>query len=164
MSQRKKSAPSTRQGQVERISEASTIRQQIISQTIEGPLPPPQMLAEYERVHPGLSQVIVESFQNETAHRHALEKQAMDVEEYMARSFVTERRRGQHYGLFIAILIVGGAITLGLNGQGWAATVMGGVGFASIVGAFVVGRRPADPVQAKDQSKQDKPAKKKPES
>lgn len=157
MSHRKRTAPSQPQGQVERIPEQKTVRQQIISQTIEGPLPPPHMLAEYERVHPGLSGVIVDSFKNETTHRHAMEVQAMSIEDRVATAFINERRRGQHYGLFIAMLIVGGSIVLGLNGQGWAATVMGGVGFASIVGAFVVGRRPPEADQSKDQ----KPSKKK---
>jgi len=73
-----------------------------------------------------------------------MEQKAMSIEASVAGAFVEERKRGQHYGLFIAMMLVAGVITLGVIGQGWAATVLGGVGFASIVGAFVVGRRPPE--------------------
>ena len=136
------------------------MRQQIIAQSIEGPLPPPQMLAEYDRVHPGLAQIIVESFQKETEHRHGLEKQAMAIEQHVAENFVKERRRGQHYGLIIALLLVVGSVTLGWHGQGWAAAVMGGVGFASIVGAFVVGRRPPEEPNQQQKQADQKPSSK----
>ncbi|MDT4847255.1 hypothetical protein FQZ97_813050 [compost metagenome] len=143
MSQKKKTAPSHRQGHVERIQENGTVRQQIIAQSIEGPLPAPSVLADYDRVYPGLAKVIVESFQNETAHRHGMERQAMAIEEKVSTAYVQERKRGQTFGLVIAVMLVGGSIALGALGQGWAAAALGGVGFASIVGAFVAGRSPA---------------------
>src|SRR5437868_4554614 len=41
-----------------------------------GPLPPPEMLAEYDRHIPGLAERIVRSWEQQSGHRQTLERQA----------------------------------------------------------------------------------------
>ena len=47
--------------------------EQLVAQVrheFSGPLPPPDLLAQYDQVMPGLAQKIVSQFESETNHRH----------------------------------------------------------------------------------------------
>ena len=55
----------------ERVTSSTTI---IRRESFAGPLPPPQILAEYEKVSPGLAKAIAESARDEQKHRHYCEK------------------------------------------------------------------------------------------
>lgn len=141
MSKRRKQPAKIQQPKVER--ELPQTRTQIISQEMSGPLPSPGILAEYDRVHPGLAEIIIQSFQKETEHRHQIERIAMETDAQLALNHSSERKRGQYFGLLISLGLIAGCITLGYQDKQWAAAALGSAGFASIVGAFVVGRRPA---------------------
>ena len=52
----------------------TTNRTIIRRESFVGPLPPPQILAEYEKVSPGLAKSIAESARDEQQHRHYCEK------------------------------------------------------------------------------------------
>ena len=48
------------------------------SLTYEGPLPPPMILAEYERLYPGATQKIFDDFTKNTAHIRDVEAMRVD--------------------------------------------------------------------------------------
>lgn len=48
-----------------------------ISQTYSGPIPPPEHLARYEQIKPGLADEIMALAKNEQAHRHKIERMAI---------------------------------------------------------------------------------------
>jgi uncharacterized membrane protein len=76
------------------------------------PLPPPPILAEFEKVHPGLTAKMVEWTDEQRAHRKALENKRTDGEE-------GRKNLAQHYGFVIAIVgVIAGAV-VGIWGNAW---------------------------------------------
>ncbi len=99
-----------------------------------GPLPPPETLAGYDRIMPGLANRIVEMAEAYQRHQIGLERDQFKV--------ATESgRRGQWLGFGVAF--VGFAVTayLGSLGQPVAAGVVAALDLGSIVTVFVVGDR-----------------------
>lgn len=105
---------------------------------ISGPVPPPQVLAEYAKIDPSFPEGIFKMAEENNAARIALHTQGQAAE-------IAERRRGQSIGGGIA---VGGFMTTCVLGY-WdleaAAAIVGGSTLVSLVSAFVLGRtaRPA---------------------
>lgn len=60
----------------------------------QGPIPHPQILKEYDNVHPGLARQIVESWKNQGEHRLKLEEH-----------FFTNRERRSNRSQFFALLL-----------------------------------------------------------
>src|SRR6266508_605347 len=84
--------------------------------THEGPLPPPQQLQAYDRVLPGLAERIVSMAEREQNNRHAMQR--VEVEGGLELA-----RRGQRYGLAVAVLVLVVSLILVLTGH----EVVGGV-------------------------------------
>jgi len=84
-----------------------------------GPLPPPEMLAEYKKIYEDAPHIIFISFQKEQEHR------------------IKTIRFGQISALIIG---VGGLISttlLGIYGNPWVAGSIGFLSLGSLVGAFL---------------------------
>lgn len=127
---------------------------QIIASSFQGPLPPPAILEDYDRIHPGLASEIVAWARDETKHRHAMEQKAISIDEKLAKSHVREILLGQIFGFIIAMAFLGGAIFLALRGYEIAAAALGSLGIGSIVVAFIAGRKaPAASVEPKENAK-----------
>lgn len=112
-----------------------------VSQYFHGPLPPPDMLALYEEVHPGAAAVILRMAESrdralatQQAHRHQLENKALDGGQ---RSTF----RGQWMALFLSVLgmvLIAYAATIG---QSWVgATAAAGL-FGGLAWVFVTGHK-----------------------
>ena len=69
------------------------------SLTYEGPLPPPMILAEYERLYPGATQKIFDGFTKNTAH-------IRDVEAMRVASEIKERKRGQWMAFVLSFSLI----------------------------------------------------------
>lgn len=100
-----------------------------------GPLPPPEMLAKYEEVQPGLVDRIVSMAEREQAHRHVQEASLVAGE-------LRKQTLGQALGF--GVTIAGLATTFGcaVYGHGTTAAIIGTVNLVSVVSVFVLGRRP----------------------
>ncbi len=105
-----------------------------------GPLPPAKELARYAEIQPDLPERIISMAEGEAAHRRAIELALAETDIHNAKAVMDERRRGQHYGLAIAISGLLTAIALAYLGAEKAAMVVGGATVVSLVGAFVAGR------------------------
>lgn len=91
------------------------------------PLPPPQQLAQYDTVLPGLAERIVSLMEREAGHRHWLD-----------RSFVRYRFFGQTGSFLLALAIVGAGtylVNAGDNVEGFA-TIIAAV--AGLITVFLV--------------------------
>lgn len=66
-----------------------------------GPIPPPELLAKYERTLPGLADRLVRAAENESEHRRALQRRAARMSEL-----------GLGAGFTIAMTALGGGIFL----------------------------------------------------
>jgi len=99
-----------------------------------GPIPPPDMLQQYDEIYPGLSKQIVDNAFSETTHRQGLEKDVVPHE-------LSRLKRGQWFGFVIAILGIAAAVYLGAIGQTTVAAVLGGSTVLGLVTVFVIGKK-----------------------
>ncbi|MCY4638570.1 MAG: DUF2335 domain-containing protein [Acidobacteria bacterium] len=105
-----------------------------ITQSFQGPLPPPGFLAKYNEAFSGCAERIVAMTEQQLTHRHALESRAIDGK-------LSAERRGQTLGFILALTaVIGGCvlIALGKDASGLTAIV---TALAGLVAVFVYGRR-----------------------
>lgn len=104
------------------------------AQQWSGPMPPPAMLEEFDRVVPGAAERILALTERETGHRIEWEKKALDAN-------VGESRRGQWLGAGISALAVTGAVWTALAGVHYAVPIaLVGVPVMAIARAIVDSR------------------------
>ncbi|HEX6368726.1 MAG TPA: DUF2335 domain-containing protein [Longimicrobium sp.] len=98
-----------------------------------GPIPPPELLAEYERTLPGLADRLVSIAERESDHRRGLQRRAMRLSEL-----------GLAAGFALAMTALCGGIFLvheGRQAEGMSSIILA---IASLVLVFLTrGRRPA---------------------
>lgn len=99
--------------------------------SFSGPLPPSAMYREYEEAVPGSGDRLLAMAENQQSHRHSWENKALDA---TARDV----KRGQRFGLIVALCCIGGAIYLAAaHGLTMVPCVMVGFGGMGLVGQFV---------------------------
>jgi uncharacterized membrane protein len=111
---------------IERVSASSQYR---------GPIPPPQMLAEYEKVIPGLGGRIIENWEQQRKHRERLEADT-------TRGSEARMDRSQRNALIVAVLGLVIAAVLGYFGASTVAifiaiVAVGGPNAATILSRFI---------------------------
>jgi uncharacterized membrane protein len=107
------------------------------SQKFSGPLPPPEILREYDAIVPGAAKDIIESFIKEGEHRRALQTRETTMCEQWARADVGLQKVGQILGFVIAISGVVGGLYVAATGAPAAGTVVSSASLAAIVIAFL---------------------------
>lgn len=99
----------------------------------QGPLPRPEVLADYDRALPGLAAKLVEWTENETRHRHRLEDKSFED----AKSL---RSRAQVFGVVVSMigLAVSGVVGVfsAINGSISGATAASVIAIVSVGGPF----------------------------
>jgi uncharacterized membrane protein len=125
-------------------------RETVRSETYSGPLPlpPPMALEQYRDIDPTLVQWMKDAADEQRRHRFEMERaQVEDLTEF--RKFVSQNHRdrherasrGQHYALVVTIAGFGlAALALAL-GHPTAAVLITGGALATIVTAFLWGRK-----------------------
>jgi uncharacterized membrane protein len=103
-------------------------------QQFTGPLPPPEILRQYDEIVPGLAERMVQAMEAQTFHRHKLESATV-------YGNVSAQRTGQYFAGVLALAGVVGTVVLGLAGKQAAAAVLGGSDFVGLAGVFIYGRR-----------------------
>lgn len=107
-----------------------------------GPIPPPDMLAEYKNVDKRIMDTFLEQWLTETQHRRDLNREKIAVQKNFNRETFAERKRGQICATlicFAAFLTAAYCVKLG---HPMAAGFIGGGALVAIVTAFITGRRP----------------------
>lgn len=115
---------------VRELEENPEFRALLLRYSYSGPLPPPELLAEYDQIVPGAARQIFESFHDQTAHRISIEKRIIDAD-------IWKSKLGLVAGFVIALVGLVIAWDLGRSGHEWAAAVIAGGTLASIVGSLV---------------------------
>ena len=89
---------------IDRVSERVSI-----TQSFQGPLPPPGLLAKYNEAFPDCAERIVAMTEQQLTHRHALESRAIDGK-------LTAERRGQTLGFILALtVVIGGGVLIAFD-------------------------------------------------
>jgi uncharacterized membrane protein len=97
--------------------------------SFQGPLPPPQILSQYDQIVPGSAERIISQWESQSRHRQELEKKVID-------SDIKQSRYGATLGFIVAIFTIGAGAFLAYIGQpteGFAAII---TALASLVGAY----------------------------
>ncbi|MEX2121855.1 MAG: DUF2335 domain-containing protein [Pirellulales bacterium] len=120
--------------------ESHETRIQQIRTSFAGPLPPPEVLGQYDQVSPGAAGRIIAMAEGQATHRQALEARAVEAQVEEQKAQRTETKRGQLCGLAIGVAaIVGGTVAASLGAE-VAGSVIGGSGLTGLVSIFVLGR------------------------
>lgn len=107
----------------------------LVARYFRGPIPPAEMLAEYDRIQPGLAKQIIGWTEKQQSHRQHLE---------IVTTQGSERRqdRSQTYAFVVAVAGILGAATVGIFGN-WVAAAfivvacVGGPATASILARWL---------------------------
>lgn len=118
----------------------AAIRHHFLAQW-SGPLPPPAIIEEFDRIVPGSATRIMDDFFEEGRHRRTVEWQTVELRGEIVRLDSKRQDRGLWLGFIIAVLFLIGAIVLAILDHELVAIALGGGTLAAIVGAFItVGR------------------------
>jgi uncharacterized membrane protein len=100
------------------------------AEVYSGPIPPPSIMAEWEKLLPGSADRILKMAEKQTAHRITIEEKVVDGD-------VRRSDRGLIFGFIIAlVMIIGGLIVIGLGHDVAGAAVITG-SLIGVVGLFV---------------------------
>lgn len=100
-----------------------------------GPLPPPALLEQFDRIEPGAADRIIQMAEQEQAHRHELESRRHEHEAAIERGNQSLERRGQTFGFVLALIVLLGGLTLlvlGQSVQGFALVIGDGIALISL--------------------------------
>jgi len=99
-----------------------------------GPLPPPEVLVQYNQTVPDAAERIITMAESQSRHRQELESKVIE-------SDIKNSRLGLHYGLIIGLAaVIGGTICI-TSGYEVGGSIIGGTGLTGLVGVFVYGSR-----------------------
>jgi len=98
-----------------------------------GPLPPPQVLKDYNSIVPNAADRIIKMAEKQEDHRIAIESIVVD-------SNVRNEKFGVISGLVIGLSGLTCATICALYGHDWVAAVIGGSTLVSLVSVFVIGK------------------------
>ena len=113
-------------------NQSALVRQAV--QQYSGPIPPPEMLEQYNKIIPDAAQRILRMAEEQASHRRDLEKKVISMDS-----------RNSTFGIICALIISMGF--LGLAGyalklnQPWTASVISAIGIGSLVATFIYGTR-----------------------
>jgi len=112
-----------------------------VSEQFQGPLPHPSVLERYEGLLPGAADRIFVRFEEESKHRHEMDRQVTEAALHRSAATSREIRLGQWLGFILSMtLVIAGAVVAVLIHDARALFLSAG-GLAMIVSAFVVHRK-----------------------
>jgi uncharacterized membrane protein len=121
-----------------------------IARNFSGPLPHPEILAEYERILPGSAHRIMVAFETQSSHRMSLESHAV-------REQISQSGRGQSLGGFIVIISLAISGWMGYLGHDVLAGTLGTTTVVSLATIYFLGKRSqSNSLKTKNPKKKDK--------
>lgn len=115
-----------------------TAQQQIIQ--FSSPIPPPEILALYEKTHAGLINEIVELTKIQNDHRRNLENKQIDAQIIHQEKRDSEAKCGQIFAFIISLVAIACSMYTAIKGHGGAASAIGLVGLTGLAARFINGR------------------------
>jgi uncharacterized membrane protein len=101
--------------------------------SFSGPLPPPNILKQYNEALPNGAERVMVMAENQSKHRQGMESKVIDAD-------IKARKRGQNYAFILASLFIlagSGLVFLGKNIEGFS---MIGIAAGTLGAAFIVGK------------------------
>lgn len=110
--------------------------------SFSGPIPPPEVLREYDLILPGLGQTIVRQWTSETSHRHETDRRDHELQKEVINGSLEIQRRGQDRALWVCLAFVAAAIVAFILGYPIQGAVVA-CGNVAVVVALFLGKRNA---------------------
>jgi len=107
--------------------------------SFQSPLPPAELLSQYEHIHNGTIDIIIRWTEEESKHRRMLEEREQLHRHQIEMRAAIRSTRGLYLGFIIAVIGFGVALWLGLEGQVWVAGFISVADLATLAGVFVFG-------------------------
>ena len=126
------------------VTEEHTLLLALKSSSWSGPLPHPEVAEKYEAICPGALDRLLKMVEKQSEHRQQMEAQSVQAQVNDIPADRLERKRGQIFGLVIALafILTGGLATV--VAQNLAGQIIGalfsGTGVVGVVSLFVIGR------------------------
>lgn len=108
-----------------------------------GPIPSPEVLAEYNEIDPTFANRILVMAEQQSSHRQEMEKK-------IVKSGTRDSFMGIVFGFLIGILSLIVSLILGLNGRTIESSLLGVGGLGGLVSVFIYGTRSNDNDNDKD--------------
>jgi len=108
------------------------VRHEISSQTFRGPLPPPEILVQYNDAVPDGAERIIVMAETQAKHRMALESRVVDAD-------IKRANWGLAAGFVVAIAGLVASCLMVVGGHEVAGLVLGSLDLVSLVAVFVYG-------------------------
>ena len=105
-----------------------------VSTSFKGPLPPPEVLEQFDRVVPGSAERIIAMAEQQSQHRRALEQKVIS-------SDILNSRLGLIFGFVLGLVGVGGGIYAIVIGQAGVGSFISLGALATLAGVFVYGSK-----------------------
>jgi uncharacterized membrane protein len=103
-----------------------------ISSTFSGPLPPPNILEQYNKIVPGAAERIIAQAECQTEHRIKLESKIIDSE-------ISRSSHGLIAGTIVALACIIGGCLLVYADHDWAGATIATASVVGLVGVFIYG-------------------------
>ena len=97
------------------------------------PLPPPEMMAEYEKIAPGSAERLIRRFEIQGDHRQSCERT-------LVRTLSVKSIGGLICGFIIAMTAIIGGIYTALQGKPWLGGSLSFTGLGILIGSFLADR------------------------
>jgi uncharacterized membrane protein len=128
-----------RQSALSRQEDSIQTQNATLTVSFQSPLPPAELLAQYEHIHTGAIDIIIRWTEEESQHRRVLEEREQLRRHQIEMRAAIRSTRGLYFGFTIAVIGFGVALWLGLEGQEWVAGFISVADLATLAGVFVYG-------------------------
>ena len=107
-----------------------------VTRSFRGPLPPPETLAKYDAMDPGVDVVdrIIKIAESKQQHKQHTEKSALTA-------LINDKKRGKNYAFVLSLVMIIGAIFLINGGHGILGTLFAGSTLLGLAYLFIAGKR-----------------------
>ncbi len=106
-----------------------------------GPLPPADEIERYDAIHPGAAQIIFQAFQNETSHRHDMDKKYSEMDRLYLSNTLSRASLGTWPAFLVCLATLALAAYIAWLGSPVSAATLGGGTLAGLAGVFVYGTK-----------------------
>lgn len=106
----------------------------ISATSYQGPLPPPELFAQYEQILPGAADRILSMAERQSQHRQTKELKQVNAES-------RDSLLGIISAFIISIITIISGVYVIMNGHAVSGTILGTTGLVSLVSVFIYGTR-----------------------
>jgi uncharacterized membrane protein len=128
----------------------------VSQQNFSGPLPPPELLRQYQEIMPNLPEIIVQRMMAEMTHRQDIERRQMTMCEGWATGDLQLQRRGQLFGFVLGFVGIAGGLGVAAFVSPAGGAVVSSISLTAIVIAFLKRRTESDKDEKDEEKDHDK--------